>query len=101
MVHLCLLFSPDTLLFFRFRINSSSGVISTAEALDHETFRFHLLIVQAEDKGVPQSRRTAVPVSINVTDVNDNAPKFFEGQPDLDTVENNLLCGTNNITVCS
>lgn len=100
-VSLCCWFLPDTLRFFSFRINSSSGVISTGEALDHETFRSHLLIVQAEDKGAPQSLRTAVRVSINVTDVNDNAPKFFEGQPDLDTVENNLLCGTYNITVCS
>ena len=80
-------------------MNSSTGVISTAEALDFETFRSHLLIVQAQDKGGPQSRRTAVKVSVNVSDVNDNAPEFFEGQPDLNTIENNLLCGSFNTTV--
>lgn len=92
----------DALLYIiSFRINSSTGEISTTEALDYETFHSHLLIAQAEDQGVPQSRRTAVEVSINVIDVNDNAPKFFEAQPDLNTVENNLFCPTYNTTVCT
>ena len=89
-----------TLSFISFRINSSTGEISTTEALDYERFHSHLLVVQAEDRGTPQSRRTAVQVSINVIDVNDNAPKFFETQPDLNTEENNLFCPTYNTTVC-
>ena len=89
-----------TLSFISFRINSSTGEISTTEALDYERFHSHLLVVQAEDRGTPQSRRTAVQVSINVIDVNDNAPKFFETQPDLNTEENNLFCPIYNTTVC-
>ncbi|XP_020621470.1 cadherin EGF LAG seven-pass G-type receptor 2-like [Orbicella faveolata] len=81
-----------------FRINSSTGGISTTEALDYEKFHSHLLIVQAEDRGIPQPRRTAVQVSINVIDVNDNAPRFYETQHDLNTVENNLFCPTYNTT---
>lgn len=85
--------------FISFRINSSTGVITTAEGLDYETLRSHMLIVQAEDHGVPQSRSTAVKVSINVTDVNDNAPQFFGTQPELFTMKNNLLCGSVTSTV--
>jgi len=77
-----------------FRINSSTGVITTAEGLDYETLRSHMLIVQAEDHGISQPRRAAVKVSISVTDVNDNAPQFFGTQPELYTVKHNLLCGS-------
>ena len=56
--------------------------------------------MQAEDQGLPQSRRTAVDVSINVIDVNDNAPKFFNMQPDVKELENLLACVAYNATVC-
>lgn len=49
--------------------------------------------------GVPQLQSTAVRVSITVTDVNDNVPRFFKVQPKLNTVINDLLCGTYNRTV--
>ena len=58
-----------------------------------------MLIVQARDMGVPQLQSTAVRVSITVTDVNDNVPRFFEAQPKLNTVKNDLLCGKYNRTV--
>ncbi|XP_073231929.1 cadherin EGF LAG seven-pass G-type receptor 1-like [Porites lutea] len=81
-----------------FRINSSTGEIFTNEALDREVLNTHLLIVQARDMGVPQLQSTAVRVSITVTDVNDNVPRFFKVQPKLNTVINDLLCGTYNRT---
>lgn len=56
--------------------------------------------MQAEDQGLPQSRRTAVDVSINVIDVNDNAPKFFNMQPDVKELEDLLACVAYNATVC-
>lgn len=49
--------------------------------------------------GVPQLQSTAVRVSITVTDVNDNVPRFFEAQSKLNTVKNDLLCGKYNRTV--
>ena len=49
--------------------------------------------------GVPQLQSTAVRVSITVTDVNDNVPRFLEARPKLNTVKNDLLCGTYNGTV--
>ena len=85
--------------FISFRINSSTGVITTAEGLDYETLHSHMLIVQAEDHGISQPRSAAVKVSINVTDVNDNAPQFFGTQPELYTVKHNLLCGSVSSTV--
>lgn len=87
------------MLFPSFRINSSTGEIFTNEALDREVLKTHLLIVQARDMGVPQLRSTAVRVSVTVTDVNDNVPRFFEAPPKLNTVKNDLLCGTYNRTV--
>ena len=39
-------------------------------------------------------------MSINVIDVNDNAPKFFEKHPDLNSEENKLFCPPYNTTVC-
>ena len=91
--------SVDISLFLSFRINSSTGEIFTNEALDREVLNTHLLIVQARDMGVPQLQSTAVRVSITVTDINDNVPRFFEARPKLNTVKNNLLCGTYNRTV--
>ena len=49
--------------------------------------------------GVPQLQSTAVRVSITVTDVNDNVPRFFEAQRKLNIVKNDLLCGKYNRTV--
>ena len=83
-----------------FRINSSTGEIFTTKALDYEASRSYILVVQAEDQGLPQSRRTAVDVSINAIDVNDNAPKFFNMQPDVKELENLLACVAYNATVC-
>ncbi|RMX53126.1 hypothetical protein pdam_00015549 [Pocillopora damicornis] len=80
------------------RINSSTGEIFTTKALDYEASRSYILVVQAEDQGLPQSRRTAVDVSINVIDVNDNAPKFFNMQPDVKELENLLACVAYNAT---
>ncbi|XP_022809062.1 protocadherin Fat 4-like isoform X2 [Stylophora pistillata] len=81
-----------------FRINSSTGEIFTSKALDYEVSRSHILVVQAEDQGLPQSRRTAVQVSINVIDINDNAPKFFNVQPDVKELKNLLACIAYNTT---
>ena len=45
--------------------------------LDHEVTREYLITILATDKGEPPLSNTAV-LAINVTDVNDNPPKFSQ-----------------------
>ncbi|KYO28521.1 hypothetical protein Y1Q_0005325 [Alligator mississippiensis] len=61
----------------KFRINSKTGAISVIEALDYETCKDFYLVVEAKDGGTP-ALSAVTTVNINVTDVNDNAPKFSQ-----------------------
>ncbi|XP_033823988.1 protocadherin Fat 1a isoform X1 [Periophthalmus magnuspinnatus] len=60
-----------------FTIDRDTGVISTAKELDHEQIQQHKLEVQVVDLGVP-SLSSEVIVTVDVTDLNDNAPVFTE-----------------------
>ncbi|XP_048698639.2 protocadherin Fat 3 isoform X6 [Caretta caretta] len=59
----------------KFRINSKTGSISVIETLDYEMCKDFYLRVEAKDGGTP-ALSAVTTVNINVTDVNDNAPKF-------------------------
>nr|XP_033804886.1 protocadherin Fat 3 isoform X2 [Geotrypetes seraphini] len=59
----------------KFRIDSKTGVISVLAGLDYETHKDFYLVVEAKDGGSP-SLSAVTTVNINLTDVNDNAPKF-------------------------
>uniref|UniRef100_A0A672TWI0 Protocadherin Fat 3 n=1 Tax=Strigops habroptila TaxID=2489341 RepID=A0A672TWI0_STRHB len=61
----------------KFRINSKTGVISIFDALDYETCKDFYLVVEAKDGGTP-ALSAVTTVNVNVTDVNDNAPKFSQ-----------------------
>ncbi|KAJ6664914.1 hypothetical protein lerEdw1_005886, partial [Lerista edwardsae] len=61
----------------KFRINSKTGSISVIEALDYETCKDFYLVVEAKDGGSP-ALSAVTTVNINVTDVNDNAPRFSQ-----------------------
>ncbi|XP_060682957.1 protocadherin Fat 4 [Hemiscyllium ocellatum] len=60
-----------------FKINSSSGVIRTAQMLDREQMALYTLIVKAKDQGSNSKTGTAT-VIISVLDKNDNAPRFSQ-----------------------
>nr|XP_040041664.1 protocadherin Fat 1a isoform X1 [Gasterosteus aculeatus aculeatus]XP_040041665.1 protocadherin Fat 1a isoform X1 [Gasterosteus aculeatus aculeatus] len=60
-----------------FTIGRDTGVISTAQPLDHEETQQHKLRVRVLDGGVP-SLSSDVVVTIDVTDLNDNAPLFTQ-----------------------
>ncbi|KAM3624275.1 uncharacterized protein V6R79_021361 [Siganus canaliculatus] len=60
-----------------FVIDRDTGVISTAQALDHEEIQQHKLRVRVADRGVPAFSRDII-VTVDVTDLNDNAPVFTE-----------------------
>lgn len=61
----------------RFRVHSKSGVIFVNKPLDYEVTKEYFLTVQAIDGGTPPLSNTAV-VTINVTDINDNPPRFAD-----------------------
>lgn len=58
-----------------FYIDSTRGTIFVRQRLDHEQIRLLTFFVMASDSGVP-ALSAMVTVTINVTDANDNAPKF-------------------------
>lgn len=60
-----------------FTVDRDTGVISTAQMLDHEEIQQHKLKVRVVDGGVP-ALSSDVTVTIDVTDLNDNAPAFSE-----------------------
>lgn len=60
-----------------FTIDRDTGVISTAKALDYEEIKQHKLRVFAVDGGVPALSSDVI-VTVDVTDLNDNAPVFTE-----------------------
>uniref|UniRef100_S4RWC7 Cadherin domain-containing protein n=1 Tax=Petromyzon marinus TaxID=7757 RepID=S4RWC7_PETMA len=58
-----------------FYIDSSSGLILTSRFLDYEQNQVHNFLVRASDSGMP-FLTSDVPVTITVTDINDNPPVF-------------------------
>lgn len=60
-----------------FELDSESGEITLAKELDREATESYILIIEAEDKGLPSLTGTTT-LSVVVTDVNDNIPYFTE-----------------------
>ena len=69
-----------------FQIDSSTGTL-TASDLDAEAYTHHTLIIRASDRDIPV-RSALITVTVNVTDVNDNAPTFI-GTPYVAVQEEN------------
>uniref|UniRef100_A0A8C5QK66 Protocadherin Fat 3 n=1 Tax=Leptobrachium leishanense TaxID=445787 RepID=A0A8C5QK66_9ANUR len=67
--------SIDPISMKKFRIDPSSGVLYTAERLDHEAQAHHILTVMVKDQEFPY-RRNLARVSITVEDANDHSPYF-------------------------
>lgn len=60
-----------------FAIDSNTGVVTTAKALDHEQTAFYKLRIRVTQ----QELRTDVTCYVFVEDRNDNAPRFVEKMP--------------------
>ena len=58
----------------RFRIDSTSGRISVASALDYEDCAKYIIEVQAFDNALLSQKMTSTLVIVNLIDINDNAP---------------------------
>ncbi|XP_075448649.1 protocadherin Fat 3 isoform X3 [Ascaphus truei] len=67
--------SIDPISMRKFRIDPSTGVLYTAERLDHEAQAHHILTVMVRDQEFPY-RRNLARVTINVEDANDHSPYF-------------------------
>ncbi|KAM9801014.1 protocadherin Fat 3a [Neosynchiropus ocellatus] len=59
----------------QFHIDTQSGEISVVQSLDYEICKDFFLTVEARDGGAPSLSAIST-VNINLTDVNDNAPRF-------------------------
>lgn len=60
----------------RFHIDSETGEISTATTLDREETSVYHLTLMAQDSSITEPRASSVNLTISVSDVNDNIPKF-------------------------
>ena len=60
-----------------FVIDSTTGTLTLNGTLDFETQQSYELTVEARDNGLP-SLSSTIPVSLNITDVNDSPPVFTE-----------------------
>lgn len=70
--------SDSETLFDTFSVDSKSGWISTLKDLDHETSSSYVFTVVASDLGEIPSLSGTATVTVVVTDVNDNPPRFLE-----------------------
>jgi hypothetical protein len=70
-----------------FRIDSTTGVIYSANFLDRETTSVYSFRVLAVDNGDPPKTGTAS-VTINIIDVNDNVPQFTKALYTFEVFEN-------------
>ncbi|KAK2817525.1 hypothetical protein Q5P01_025716 [Channa striata] len=81
----------------RFSIDPVSGMVSVAAALDRETNADYSLLVVAEDQGRPARSATAT-LSVRVSDVNDNVPKFSKAEYEVQVLESQSV-GTSLLTL--
>nr|XP_033339367.1 neural-cadherin isoform X2 [Megalopta genalis] len=83
-----------------FNIGPTSGIVKLAKELDFEDLRqphiYTLTVTATEDSG---GFSTAVELTIRVSDVNDNAPKFELPDYQAHNVDENLTLGTNIVKV--
>ena len=72
----------------QFSIDPYSGKISVAKPLDYELTRAYKLKVQVHDK----NHTVATEVILNVTDENDNAPRFTQQSYQVNLCLSAILC---------
>lgn len=82
----------------RFTINSKSGLITANSVFDREVDPIISFSVLAWDNGQPPLTSTAT-VIINVTDINDNAPKFPSNPVEIKFHEEQQVMQTQNLNV--
>ena len=83
-----------------FNIGPSSGIVKLAKELDFEDLRqphiYQLLVTATEDSG---GFSTSVELTIRVSDVNDNAPKFELPDYQAHNIDEDIQIGTSILKV--
>ncbi|KAG0429703.1 hypothetical protein HPB47_023369, partial [Ixodes persulcatus] len=83
-----------------FNIGPTSGVVKLAKELDYEDLRqpksYSLIVTATEDSG---GFSTSVELTIKVTDVNDNAPRFELPDYQAHNVDEDIAVGTSILQV--
>ena len=77
-----------------FRINANSGYLSLMKKLDREDGDFYRISIRASDKGKPIKQRSIAYVDIEVSDENDNSPKFYHNRTYKFKIKENLPART-------
>lgn len=80
-----------------FTLNPQTGVFTLTAKLDYEEVQHYILVVQAQDNGVP-SLSTTLTVYCNVLDLNDNPP-IFESITYSNEIYENVEIGTEVLKV--
>ncbi|XP_032666091.1 protein dachsous isoform X2 [Odontomachus brunneus] len=81
-----------------FRVDNLTGLVTTAGSLDRERQSSYTFLIVAMDSGKYDAKSTSIPVEINISDVNDNAP-VFEKYPFRTRVSIGTLPGQNILRV--
>ena len=71
-----------------FLISSENGTITTKHELDREVISSYVIVVKAQDRAVKSARSSNTKVTISVTDINDNGPKFAKSSYSASILEN-------------
>jgi hypothetical protein len=83
-----------------FNIGPTSGVVKLAKELDYEELRqpktYSLIVTATEDSG---GFSTSVELTIKVTDVNDNAPRFELPDYQAHNIDEDIAIGTSILQV--
>ena len=74
----------------RFTLDPSSGELRVAGDLDRETTDFYNLTVRVTDGGNPALFDTGI-VEIEITDINDNRPRFNKSREQVSVLENSRV----------
>ena len=80
-----------------FVINSTTGIITSTAPIDYEKNQMYQFIVNASDHGTPP-RADTILISVNVLDLNDNAPNFTQSYYEI-TILDSTETGYHIVTV--
>lgn len=71
-----------------FAVDAHTGLIKVNKNLDYERKTFYNLKVQVNDNGSPSANFVTASVTIDIVDVNDNAPIFVDSPYSVQVLEN-------------
>lgn len=80
-----------------FKMNQTTGEITTLRSLDRETDSSHTIIVYARDNG-DTIQSVSETITVTVTDVNDNSPVFSQSEV-VESFNENQACSTSIMTI--